>query len=358
MATERVRLVVLFGGQSAEHDVSCVSARHVLAAVDPARYAVEPVGITRDGAWVRAEDAMAALSRGADALPDALKAVGPDYDLLPAMHGAIQEGDQVVVLPVLHGPMGEDGTVQGFLELAGVPYIGCGVLGSALTMDKAKAKEVLAHNGIPQCAHRSFHDTQWSPALADEIIAQLGLPVFAKPANMGSSIGISRATSRPELTDAVELALTYDEWIVVEEAVTAREIECSVLGNAEPRVSLPGEIVPGDQFYSYDDKYHDGTAQLVVPADLPATVVVELQQLAADAFVVLRCEGLARADFFYEEHGRGLLLNELNTMPGFTPISMYPKLWAASGLSYPDLIDELVALALERHQRRRRRTDH
>ncbi|MDH3707604.1 MAG: D-alanine--D-alanine ligase [Acidimicrobiia bacterium] len=358
MTGSRVRLVVLFGGQSAEHDVSCVSARHVLAAVDPARYAVEPVGITRDGAWVRAEDAMAALARGTDALPDSLKAVGPDYDLLPAMHGALQEGEQVVVLPVLHGPMGEDGTVQGFLELAGVPYVGCGVLGSALTMDKAKAKEVLAHAGIPQCAHRSFHAPQWSPTLADELIDQLGLPAFVKPANMGSSIGVSKATDRQGLITAVELALTYDEWIVVEEAVEGRELECSVLGNDEPRVSLPGEIVPGDEFYSYDDKYHDEAAGLVVPAELPDDVVVEMQELAADAFRVLRCEGLARADFFYEEHGRGLLLNELNTMPGFTPISMYPKLWAASGVSYPELIDELVELALQRHARRRRRTDH
>ncbi|MGI9602995.1 MAG: D-alanine--D-alanine ligase family protein [Acidimicrobiales bacterium] len=358
MSTDRIRLVVLFGGQSAEHDVSCVSARHVLAAVDPSRYTIEPVGITRDGAWVRAEDAMAALARGAESLPDSLKAVGPDYDLLPAMHGALQEGDQVVVLPVLHGPMGEDGTVQGFLELAGVPYVGCGVLGSALTMDKAKAKEVLAHAGIPQCEYRSFHRTEWSPQLADDVINQLGSALFVKPANMGSSIGVTRATSREELVAAVELALTYDEWIVIEEAITGREIECSVLGNDEPRVSLPGEILPADEFYSYNDKYHDGAAGLMVPADLPADVVADIQNTAAAALKALRCEGLARADFFFETDGRGLLLNELNTMPGFTPISMYPKMWAASGLSYPELIDELVRLALERHERRRRRTDH
>ncbi|MDH5237151.1 MAG: D-alanine--D-alanine ligase, partial [Acidimicrobiia bacterium] len=336
MTTPPIRLVVLFGGQSAEHDVSCVSARHVLGAVDPSRYRIEPVGITRDGTWVRAEDAMAALARGADALPDSLKAVGPDYDLLPAMHGAMQQGEQVVVLPVLHGPLGEDGTVQGFLELAGVPYVGCGVLGSALTMDKAKAKEVLAHHGIPQCRFRSFHEAEWSAERADALAADLGLPLFVKPANMGSSIGVSRAATVAQVVEAVELALTYDEWIVVEEAVDGREIECSVLGNHQPRVSLPGEVVPADEFYSYADKYHDEAAQLVVPAELPVAVVERLQALAADAFVLLRCEGLARADFFYEEEGRGLLLNELNTMPGFTPISMYPKLWAASGLSYPE----------------------
>ena len=225
------------------------------------------------------------------------------------------------------------------------------------TMDFALAKEVLTHHGIPQCRFQSFHESQWTADRAEAVAFDLGLPVFVKPANMGSSIGVSRAHTVSELAYSVDLALSYDEWIVIEEAVQGREIECSVLGNTEVRVSLPGEIVPGDHFYSYADKYHDDAADLIVPADLPADVVDDMQRLAAEAFRALRCEGLARADFFYEADGRGLLLNELNTMPGFTPISMYPKLWAASGLPYPQLIDELVELALERHQRRRRRTD-
>ncbi len=356
--SDRIRLLVLFGGQSAEHDVSCVSARHVLAAIDPDRYVVEPIGITREGTWVRADDAQRALAAGAEALPEFIKPVGPDFDLLPAISDARDHGEQIVVLPVLHGPLGEDGTVQGMLELSGVPYVGCGVLGSALTMDKAKAKEVLAHNGIPQADYVAFRESEWNPDNAPAIIDRLGPVVFVKPANMGSSIGVSRATGVDELVAAVELALTYDGWIVVEEEVVGRELECSVLGNDRPEVSLPGEILPGDAFYSYDDKYHDGVAETVVPADLPAEVVADMQRIAADAFLALRCEGLARADFFYEPDGRGLLVNELNTMPGFTPISMYPKMWQASGLSYGALIDRLVELALERAARRKRRTDH
>ncbi len=356
--TGKTRLVVLFGGQSAEHDVSCVSARHVVAAANPDEYDVVPVGITREGQWVETAPVLEAA--------ESLKAIGTGFDLLPAVSTAADAGQQIVVLPVLHGPLGEDGTVQGLLELAGVPYVGCGVLGSALAMDKAAAKEMLAHHHIPQAKYLSFQAHQWSPDQAQKLFDELahrrsGRAVFVKPANMGSSIGVSKATSPDEIVAAVELALTYDEWIVVEEAIVGREIECAVLGNLDPKVSVPGEVRPGDDFYSYADKYHDGVADLIIPADLPAETVVEMQELAARAFLALRCEGLARADFFYEDPvdgGRGLLLNELNTMPGFTPISMYPKLWAASGLSYPALIDALVELALERHDRKRRRTDY
>jgi D-alanine-D-alanine ligase len=348
--TERLRLVVLFGGQSAEHDVSCTTAVHVLAAADPERYDLAAIGITRDGKWVVADEAMTALRSGARSLPDRLEAVGPATDLLPAVAG--RSDQQVVVLPLLHGPLGEDGTVQGLLELAGVPYVGAGVLGSAVAMDKAMAKEVLAHHGIPQTRWRSVHEPDVDDALLDEVAEELGLPCFVKPANMGSSVGVSKAHDRAELTAAVELALRYDEWLVIEEAVTAREVELSVLGNRELRVSVPGEIVPGAEFYDYDDKYTDGAAQLIVPADLPPAVVARVQELAVAAYRALRVEGMARADFLYEEAGRGPLLNELNTIPGFTPISMYPKLWEASGLGYRQLIDELVSLALDRHQRR------
>jgi D-alanine-D-alanine ligase len=347
---ERLRLVVLFGGQSAEHDVSCTTAVHVLAAADPERYELAPVGITRDGKWVVADEALAALAEGTHALPDRLRASGPSTDLLPAVTG--RSDQQVVVLPLLHGPLGEDGTVQGLLELAGVPYVGSGVLGSAVAMDKAMAKDVLARHGIPQARWRTLHEPEITAALLDDVAAELGVPCFVKPANMGSSVGVSKAHDRHELDAAVALALVYDEWVVVEEAVTGREIELSVLGNHEVRVSVPGEIVPGAEFYDYADKYESGSAQLVIPAELPAEVVSRLQELSVAAYRALRLEGMARADFLYEEGGRGPLLNELNTIPGFTPISMYPKLWEASGLAYGELIDELVTLALERHARR------
>jgi D-alanine-D-alanine ligase len=359
----RIRLVVIFGGQSAEHDVSLVTARHVLAAADPDRYDIVPIGITRDGQWVVAEDAARALAKGPDALPDALDAAGPATEPVPALIGDAPTG-RVVALPLLHGPLGEDGTMQGLLELAGVPYVGCGVLASALAMDKAMAKEVLAAHGIPQARYVAMHESELNDpgaratAIAS-MVRDLGLPVFVKPANLGSSVGITKAHDEAELRTALDLALGYDEWVVVEEFVDGREIECAVLGNLEPRASLPGEITPGGDFYDYADKYESGTAELTIPADLPPGVTEELRAMAVDAFRALRCEGMARVDFFFEPDGRGLLVNELNTIPGFTPISMYPKMWEASGLPYPALIDELIRLAVERYDRRapRRRVD-
>jgi D-alanine-D-alanine ligase len=347
----RVRLVVLFGGQSAEHDVSCVTAKHVVGAADPGRYDLEPVGITRDGDWVRAEDARAAIEQGAAALPEALSASGTAIDHETAIVPT-SPGETVVVFPLLHGPMGEDGTVQGLLEQAGVPYIGSGVLGSAVAMDKAMANAVLDSAGIPQARWLAYRSSDLDALPIEEIEAELGLPCFVKPANLGSSVGVSKAHDRDELVAALELAFSYDEWVLVEEAIVGREIELAVLGNTDLRVSVPGEVKPAAEFYDYEDKYLDGQAELVIPADLPAEVVVQLQDLARRAYRALRAEGMARVDFLYEEGGRGPLLNEINTIPGFTPISMYPKLWEASGLPYDELIDELVTLALERHERR------
>ena len=353
----RIRLVVLFGGRSAEHDVSRVTARHVLAAADPDRYDIQPVAITREGRWVLATEAALALAAGADALPDALPVTGEALEPLPAVRPTAP-GEQVVVLPLLHGPLGEDGTVQGLLELADVPYVGCGVLGSALAMDKAAAKEVAAAHGLPQARWRSLHESEVDAAALAAAVDDLGLPVFVKPANMGSSIGVAKAHDPEELADAVAVALSYDEWLVLEEAVDGREVEVAVLGAYDdPRASLPGEIVPAAEFYDFEDKYAAGQAELRIPAPLPEGATEEVRDLARRAFRALRCEGLARVDFFYEEDGRGWLLNEVNTLPGFTPISMYPRMWEASGLAYRDLIDELVRLALARHGRRRRRTD-
>jgi D-alanine-D-alanine ligase len=354
---ERIHLVVLYGGQSAEHDVSCTTAAHVLRAIDPRRYEVTPIGIGRDGQWHLDGVSRTALQRGPDALPEHLVPHGEPVTSAQVL-ATSTGGMQVVVLPLLHGPMGEDGTVQGLLELADVAYVGSGVLGSALAMDKAMAKQVLAAHGIPQARSRSLHESEVGATTAASLTAELGLPLFVKPANMGSSVGVSKASTPDEATRALALACSYDEWIVAEEAIVGREIEVAVLGNIEPRASVPGEIVPGAEFYSYEDKYLADDAQLLVPAPLSDAEADDVRALAIEIFRALRCDGLARVDFFYEETGRGWLCNEVNTMPGFTPISMYPKLWAASGVSYPELIDELVRLALDRKATRRRNTAH
>jgi D-alanine--D-alanine ligase len=366
MPDERIELIVIFGGQSAEHDVSCTTAAHVLKAADPSRYRITPIGISTDGQWAIADEAARAVAAGPDALPGRLDPAGTSVSPTPMLADAARGAGQIVVLPLLHGPLGEDGTVQGMLELAGVPYVGSGVLGSAVAMDKAMAKQVTMAADIPQGRFRSFGEHQITPGLPAELAHELGLPVFVKPANMGSSVGVSKARTVEALRDAIEVALGYDETIVVEEAIVGREIEVAVLGNLEPEASLPGEIVPGEEFYSYEDKYVTDGAQLLIPAPLGAEATAEVRELALRAFRAMRCEGLARVDFFYETNraggadgtGRGFLLNEVNTMPGFTPISMYPKLWIHSGMTYPELIDRLVALAIERHGRRRRNTAH
>ena len=351
MSGDRLRLVVLFGGRSAEHEVSCITARHVMAAVDPSRYDIVAVGIDRDGRWSLADDAMAALNRGPEALPDQLSPTGTAVSPSQVV-SAVEPTEKMVVLPLLHGPNGEDGTVQGLLELADVPFVGSSVLSSALAMDKVKAKEVLSFHGIAQAAWRSLQAGRFTDADLVAIGEDLGYPLFVKPANMGSSIGVSRVETPAELNSAVELALSYDEWVVLEEGVNGREIEVAVLGNQTLRVSVPGEVRPGAAFYSYEDKYFDDNAEYSIPASLTGDVKDRIREMAMESYRALRCEGLARVDFFYEEDGRGLLLNEINTIPGFTPISMYPKLWDASGLGYAELIDELVRLALERHERR------
>ncbi|MEJ7844156.1 MAG: D-alanine--D-alanine ligase family protein, partial [Acidimicrobiales bacterium] len=353
----RIRLVVLFGGRSAEHEVSCTSALHVLRAVDRDRYDVVPIGITRDGRWVDVEaTTVTALSEGAGALPspdDARRSA--TLDAMPTLASVV--GEEVVVLPLLHGPMGEDGTVQGLLELARVAYVGAGVLASATCMDKGAAKDVLAAHGLPQARHLTWRETDVDTARVGE---ELGWPVFVKPANMGSSVGVTKVSVPAELPAALATALRYDEYVVVEEHVGGREIEVAVLGNAEPQASVPGEIVPGAEFYDFDDKYGGDAAGLLVPAPLGPTEADDVRRLAVEAYRALRVDGMARVDFFYEEHGRdggagrGFLVNELNTIPGFTPISMFPRLWESSGLPYGKLIDELVRLAQERSARRDR----
>lgn len=336
-------LVLVYGGRSAEHDISCVSARAVFAAAASAGFAVVPVAVGRDGTWRRPAD----LDPTGRALPDRLPVDGEEVAASLALTG--------VVFPLVHGPLGEDGTLAGLCELVDVPYVGCGVLSSALCMDKAMAKRVISDAGLPQARSVALHaGDRLDP---DAVLGELGAPVFVKPANMGSSVGVSRALDADGLVEAVALARTYDDWTVIEEAVVGREIECAVLGaTGSARASVPGEVVAGAEFYDYADKYLRGVARTEVPADLDADTAAEVQRLAVAAFDALRCEGMARVDFFLSAE-RGLLLNEVNTVPGFTPISMYPAMWAASGLPLPALVGELVDLALERHARRPRRTD-
>jgi D-alanine--D-alanine ligase len=362
VSSERIHLVVVFGGQSAEHDVSCTTAAHVLAAADPAKYRITPVGISTEGQWAIAAEAAAALAAGPGALPARLDPHGDSLSPSMMLGEAADGPERTVVLPLLHGPMGEDGTVQGLLELANVAYVGAGVLGSAVAMDKAMAKQVLAAHGVPQARYRAFAEHELTPGMPAELAAELGLPCFVKPANMGSSVGVSKARTVEALRDAIEHALTYDEWVVVEEAIVGREIEVAVIGNNDPFASVPGEIIPGDDFYSYDDKYVNDASTGVIPAPLNDEQTATVRSMALDVFRALRCDGLARCDFFLEMdeagHGRGFLCNEVNTMPGFTPISMFPKMLIASGMPYPEIIDRLVELALERHARRRRNTKH
>ena len=344
----KINVVVLFGGESAEHDVSCITAAHVLRALNADKYEITTIGITRDGAWV-------SISYDPNVEVDRLVATGKPTNISQILHGTNQSS-RTVVIPLLHGPMGEDGTVQGALELAHVAYVGAGVLGSAIAMDKSIAKQILASNNIPQPKFISVRDNENLNSVFDRAIDELGLPVFVKPANMGSSIGVKKAKTRDEILSALQQSFEYDEWALIEETIVGREIEVAILGNQSAQASVPGEIIPGHEFYDYEDKYLGDSAKLLVPAPLTAQQTLEVQQLALKVFALLRSDGMARIDFFFEENGRGFLCNEINTIPGFTPISMYPKLWNASGLSYPELLDRLINLALERRAKQRRKT--
>jgi D-alanine--D-alanine ligase len=356
-------VIVVFGGQSAEHDVSRVTAAHVIAALDPGEFHVTPIGISTEGKWFYTPQALEVQGVGlgdSPRDPGALEVSGDPIDIGNVLATALNDHPTTVVLPMLHGPLGEDGTIQGLLELSGIAYVGSGVLGSALAMDKAMAKLVLGAAGIPQVNYVAVHEAEYrsqSPQVfSASVVERLGVPCFVKPANMGSSVGVSKATSPKEIESAIEAALLYDQWIVIEEGVTAREIEVAVIGNHIPEASMPGEICPADEFYSYADKYLFGTAELLIPAPLSVEEVAQVRELAAKVYSTLRCEGLARVDFFFEHPGRGFLCSEVNTMPGFTPISMFPKLWQCSGLTYQELLRRLIDLALDKASQRRRNT--
>ncbi len=346
MSASKLRVAVLFGGRSGEHEVSVRSAASVIAALDRSRYAVVPVGIAKSGEWLDPA-ASAALLPSAECGP-LETGVKPRFSRRP---GASTGFD--VVFPVLHGTFGEDGAVQGFLELGEAPYVGSGILGSACGMDKDVMKRLFRERGLATVEHVCLLRGERRGGI-EAVERRFSYPLFVKPANLGSSVGISRAADRGELTAALDLAAEFDRKIVIEPAVLGREIECSVLGNDSPQASLPGEIVTPCGFYDYETKYVTDDAELAIPAALGAERTAAIQRLAVEAFQAVECAGLARVDFFLEKATGRILLNEVNTMPGFTSISMYPKLWEASGLPYPALLDRLIELALERCGERRR----
>ncbi len=344
-----VRVMVIFGGRSGEHEVSLASARAIMETLrEGGRHEVVPVGISREGAWIHAGDPMHELEERARIKEQPATVTTASDRLPPGLFGGID-----AVFPVLHGPYGEDGTVQGLLELVGVPYVGSGVLSSAAAMDKVTMKKVFAHHDLPQVRWLGLTRKDWQgdgERWVREIEASLGYPCFVKPSNLGSSVGINRADSAAELARALDAAARLDRRIIVEEGVDAREIEVAVLGNEEPEASAPGEIlVSGEGFYDYEAKYTEGRMELVAPADVPKEVAAEIGRIARVAYTAIDAAGMARIDFFLERGTNRLLLNEINTIPGFTPTSVYPKLWAASGLPYAELLDRLIALALERH---------
>jgi D-alanine-D-alanine ligase len=367
VTSRRITVAVVFGGRSTEHAISCVSAGSVLGALDRERYDVVPVGITTDGAWVLAPDRPEALTITGGVLPhvdssasSVVLAGDPTRaELLVAPAGeaprALTSVD--VVFPLLHGPFGEDGTIQGLLELAGVPYVGSGVLASAAGMDKAVAKTLLAAAGLDQSPYVVITDRDWRLRRAEvgqQALDTLRLPVFVKPSRAGSSVGISKVSMWDDLEPAIEAARDHDPKVVVEQGVVGREVECGVLERLDgsgPEASVCAEIVVrGDhEFYDFEAKYLDDATELSVPADLPPTVAARVQELACRAFDALGCEDYARVDFFVLDDGR-IVVNEVNTIPGFTPISMFPRMWAASGVDYPSLVDRLVASALRKRR--------
>ncbi len=363
MTGPRRKLVLIFGGRSAEHEVSVVSAGSVLAALDPERYDVITIGIDKGGRWhflrglppAGAAGELPSVERGSGQ-PVALSKDPGDAALVTG-DGGRTEID--VVLPLLHGPYGEDGTIQGMLELAGVPYVGAGVLASAVGIDKAVQKVLFTAAGLPVIEHEVVLEPEWETDRrgVQERAERLGLPVFVKPATLGSSVGITKVKRREDLPGAVEEALSYARKALIERSAgDAREIECAVLGNDDPVASVPGEILPGPdaEFYDYRAKYLEEGTRLEIPARLPPDATELVRQMSIAAFRAIDCAGMARVDFFYREPGE-VIVNEINTIPGFTPGSMYPRLWEASGLSYPDLIDRLVDLAIERHQKEQKK---
>lgn len=359
MTTEKKRLKVgvLFGGRSGEHEVSLVSAASVIRGLDPDKYEAVPIGITKEGHWLIGAGAQKMLPEVLRGGQRVMMTADPTDAALVRLDGS-GGGQRVdVVFPVMHGTFGEDGTIQGLLDLAGLPFVGAGVLGSAIGMDKDVAKKLLQSAKIPVVPWITVHRWQWEQnpkEIQKAIEKKFKYPVFVKPATLGSSVGMTKVHSPQELGPALNLASEFAMKILVERAVSAREIEVSVLGNHEPAASIPGEIVPHREFYDYTAKYLEDGTQLLIPAKLAPAQVKKIQKMAIEAFRALELSGMARVDFFLEKRGGKLFLNEVNTIPGFTSISMYPKLWEASGIPFRELIDKLIELAMEQHREKTR----
>jgi len=368
MTQAKLRIGLIYGGRSGEHEVSLASATAVMENLDRAKYEVVPIGITKQGAWLLGTEPAQLLAAGWDVHQDesnkttAVTLTGdPTLRRLIPLRGGdtpLQNDGQLdVIFPVLHGTYGEDGTLQGLLEMANLPYVGCNVLGAALGMDKEKMKMVFSSVGLPVGPYLVYRRNQWErdpDTILNTIEQQLGYPNFVKPVNLGSSVGINKAHDRSELIHALNIAAEYDRKIIIERGIDCRELECGVLGNDEPIASVVGEIIPSNEFYDYNAKYIDNKSQIVIPADLPQTTANEVRQQAVQAFLALDLSGLARVDFFLEKGTGKVYINEVNTLPGFTQISMYPKLWSASGVAYTDLLDRLIELSIERHTDRQR----
>ncbi|HVL89558.1 MAG TPA: D-alanine--D-alanine ligase family protein [Actinomycetota bacterium] len=348
----KIRVAIVYGGRSAEHEVSVVSARCVIEAIDRDKYEVLPIAITKAGRWILPERGPEQLEAPKGSLPMVDEA-GTDLALRPSGGLTAESGDGLggvdVVFPLVHGPFGEDGTLQGMLEMAGVPYVGAGVLASALGMDKEMQRRLFAARGLPLLPWIHVHESDRrrnEQGCVDLALDQIGLPAFTKPARLGSSVGVAKCKTKDDLREGLRLALRYDDKAIVERAATARELECAVLGNDDAEASVVGEIVSAHEFYDYEAKYIEEASRTIVPAQVPSSVSDQIRRLSIEAFAAVECRGMARVDFFYEEATGAVFLNEINTIPGFTPISMYPKLWEASGVPYAALIDRLIELAL------------
>jgi D-alanine-D-alanine ligase len=358
---KKLKVGIIFGGKSGEHEVSVQSAKSVMESLDSTKYTIVPIGISKQGSWHIGDEAILALQSGST-----LTGIGatsssglPDTNIAGQSVPSSLTEEIDVVIPVMHGTFGEDGSIQGMLELLDVPYVGAGVLASAVGLDKVFMKTVFLAAGLPQVLFTAYTRREWEQnreTVAADVEEKLGYPCFVKPANLGSSVGISKVKNRDDLYAAMDIACRYDRKIIVEEGLDIREIEVAVLGNDDPKASVPGEVIPSHEFYDYEAKYMSGDSTLMIPAPLSPSQMQEIRELAVRSFQAVDCTGLARVDFFIEKSTGRILVNEINTMPGFTAFSMYPKLWEATGIPYAELVDKLINLAIERYEDKKRIT--
>ncbi len=358
MSNNKIRVGIIFGGRSGEHEVSIISAKNIIEAIDREKYEVIPIGITKDGRWLTGENTTKRfLYNDYSGLEEVvLNTKSGSKELLQIKQECTFEKLHIdIFFPALHGPFGEDGTIQGLFEMANVPYIGCGVMASSVGMDKLTTKALCEQAGVPVIPYIGFNKAAWNEEpsdVIDKIMHELHLPVFIKPSNMGSSVGVSKVKKQDELKKAIEFALEFDHRILVEKALDVREFECAILGNDNPQASCIGEVLVGGEFYDYNDKYVDGVSSTKQPADIKSNLANKIQDQSLKVFKLIDGSGLSRVDTFYDKHTKEIYINEINTFPGFTTISMFPKLWKASGIEYTDLIDKVISLGFEKYEQK------